>query len=353
MILQRELSSGWEFAEAGSGAWLPAVVPGCVQLDLMREGLLPDPFYRMNEYEAQALEDKDWVYRTEFHVSEEDLDGDALMLVFEGIDTYADVTLNDVYLGSTENMFVAHAFDVSEHARAGRNTLRVDLYSGVSNIRTLRQNSPLSLISSTEPARPYIRKAQYAYGWDWGPRLVQVGLWRPVRLEVVRQARLVNPYAYTRSVENGVASLWVGAQVDSYVESPLRAEVHVALRGDRQATARVPVTIARDEPGFDATLDVPCAELWWPNGLGQQPLYDVSIRILDGEELLDETTLRVGLRTVQLIQESDVEGRGFVFAVNGVKVFCKGANWIPGDSLLPRLTRQDYYAVRSAVAGLL
>jgi beta-mannosidase len=343
MITRRELTDGWEFAEAGSESWLPAVVPGCVQLDLMREGQLVDPFYRMNEFEAQSLEDKDWVYRTEFTLSEEDLAADELVLVFEGIDTYADVTLNDVALGSTANMFVAQRFDVTEHARPGRNTLQVDFYSAVTNIHTLKQNSPLDLISSTEAARPYIRKAQYADGWDWGPRLVQVGLWRPVRLEIVRGARVVDPFAYTRSVQDGTARLWVGAQVACYVEQALDAEVRVSLDGETKATSRVPVSLARGEMGFDLWLDVPDAQLWWPNGLGPQPLYTVTVRVLAGEQAIEETSIRVGLRTIRLIQESDVEGRSFIVAVNGVKVFCKGANWIPADSLLPRLTRQDYY----------
>ncbi len=344
MILKRDLTAGWEFCEAGTDRWLPARVPGCVQLDLIREGLLEDPFYRMNEYAAQSLEVKDWTYRTEFALSQEDLTADELLLVFEGIDTYADVTLNDVFIGSAANMFVPQTFDVCEHVHVGTNTLRVDLYSAVTHPRTLRQNSPLSLVSSTEPSRPYIRKAQYSYGWDWGPRLVQIGLWRPVRLEITRRAHVVSPYCYTRSLDGDTAHLWVGAQVDTWLGSELRAEVAIGLRGVTVATAAVPVTLSRGEPGIDVGVDVPNAELWWPNELGAQPLYDVTIRIFEGDDLADETALRVGLRTVRLIQEADVEGRTFVLAINDVPIFCKGANWIPGDSLLPRLTRADYFA---------
>jgi len=223
MIATRDLSAGWEFSEAGTDEWLPAQIPGCVQMDLLREGRLEDPYYRMNEYAAQALEDKDWIYRTAFTLSEEDLHADEMLLVFEGLDTYADVTLNDVFLGSTSNMFVPHTFDICECARAGVNSLRVDLYSAVTNPRTLAQDSPLALISSTEPSRPYIRKAQYSYGWDWGPRLVQIGIWRPVRLEIVRHARVASPYARTLSVEGGTARLWVGALVDAWTDAPLRA----------------------------------------------------------------------------------------------------------------------------------
>jgi len=342
MIATRDLSAGWEFSEAGTDEWLPAQIPGCVQMDLLREGRLEDPYYRMNEYAAQALEDKDWTYRTAFTLSEEDLHADEMLLVFEGLDTYADVTLNDVFLGSTSNMFVPHTFDICECARAGVNSLRVDLYSAVTNPRTLAQDSPLALISSTEPSRPYIRKAQYSYGWDWGPRLVQIGIWRPVRLEIVRHARVASPYARTLSVEGGTARLWVGALVEAWTDAPLRAEVALGLQGERVAAAAVPVTLSRGELGIDVTLEVPDAQLWWPNGLGAQPLYDVSIRVFDGDTLADETSLRTGLRTVRLLQEADAEGRTFILAVNGVRVFCKGANWIPGESLLPRLTREDY-----------
>ncbi|NLD73550.1 MAG: glycoside hydrolase family 2 protein, partial [Chloroflexi bacterium] len=343
MIIDRTLSAGWELREAGADDWLPATVPGSVQQDLIAAERLPDPYYRMNEFETQALEDQDWEYRSAFTLMAEDLEADEINLVFEGIDTYGDVYLNDIYLGSTANMFHAHAFDVTETVREGDNTLRVTLHSAVSTIRALRDNSPLPLISSTEPARPYIRKAQYAYGWDWGPRVVQIGLWRPVRLEIARRARVVSPYAYARSISDDVASVHVEAQVDSYVDADLSAEVQITLEGATKASARVPVTNVRGVEGLDALLEVPEPRLWWPNGYGDQPLYDVTIRLLDGDEVLDETTFRTGLRTIRLIQEADVEGKSFILEVNGVRVFCKGANWIPAESLLPRLTAEDYH----------
>ena len=338
MIAHRTLSESWEFREVGQEEWLPATVPGAVQQDLIRAGRLADPYYRMNEFEAQALEDKDWEYRGSFSLTAEDVAADELNLVFEGIDTYGDVYLNDIYLGSTENMFHAHRFDVTETSRQGENALRVVLHSAITTIRTLAENSPLDLISSTERARPYIRKAQYAYGWDWGPRLVQIGLWRPVRLEIVRRARVVSPYAYTRSLDAGVARVHVEAEVDSYVDADLTAEVRIALDGVTAASTRVPVTNVRGVLGLDATLEVPEPRLWWPNGYGEQPLYDVTIRILDGDEALDETAFRSACGR---FARPGARRRGQSFIRGERRAGVARGELIPAASLPPRLTA-DY-----------
>lgn len=347
MHKRMDLGGAWQFHEAGATQWKAGHVPGCVQLDLIRLGELPDPFYRLNEVEAIKLEPKDWVYRRTFEVAATELQGAYAELVFEGLDTLADVYLNDELVGHVDNMFVAQRYEVTTQVRPGTNELEVRFSSPVNAIRDAQAKSPLRLASSPESARPYLRKAQYAYGWDWGPRLVQVGIWRPVYLELGSGPRLAHPYFRTEHLDARSARVRVSADVrlagPSVPSSGLSVQVTVSIDGSAIARAAASVENTRGIWGTSVSLQVESPRLWWPNGMGPQPLYDVTIRLLGSEgQALDELGLRTGIRTVQVRQEDDVEGRSFVFEINGTAIFAKGANWVPADSLLPRLTRQDY-----------
>jgi len=350
MIKKVDLSGPWDFREAGTDLWQSASVPGCVQLDLLRLGQVPDPFYGLNEIHMHRLEEKEWVYRKEFELKERDLARSQVDLVFEGIDTYADVYLNDWYVGRAENMFIPYRYDISDIVTPGKNVLEVRFLSPLTTIKDLERKSPLTLQSNCESARPYIRKAQYAYGWDWGPRIAQVGLWRPVYVELMRCARIIAPFFYTESLADGSARVRVRARVESFCEDAeeervpaMQAAITVSLGGAVQAQVGVPIQDIMGEAALDATLSIPNPQLWWPNGMGQQPLYDINITLLSGGKRADEVTFRSGIRTVEILQENDREGRTFIFKINGAKVFAKGADWIPADNLLPRLTRDDYY----------
>jgi len=341
------LNGEWQFREVGASEWLNGTVPGCVQLDLLRLGRVPDPFYRLNEVEIHRLEDKEWVYRRTFNLPEDALDSDEIELVFEGVDTIADIYVNGAYLGSSMDMFATYRFDLQDLVEPGENTLEVRFYSATTTIQAMAQHSPFQLRCSCDPARAYIRKAQYAYGWDWGPRIVQIGLWRPVYIEVTRHARLAEPFFYTESIARHEAQVRVEATVDLFGEQypdNLEADITLAIDGHRQASTTVPVGFRRDQLMVSTSLAVQRPRLWWPNGLGQQPLYEITVTLRDADHVIDTLTFRSAIRSVKLLQETDAEGRSFVLQVNGVKVFAKGANWIPADNLLPRLTREDYYA---------
>ncbi len=339
------LDGAWEFRELGAEGWKHGNVPGCVQLDLLALGEVPDPFVGMNEIEMHRLEPKEWVYRKTFSLDAETLEAPGLDLVFEGIDTLADVYLNGEFVGRAENMFIPYRFDVSDLVLEGENTVEVHFDSPITTAKRIEANSPFQLESVFETARVYVRKAQYSYGWDWGPRITQVGLWRPVYLERIDAGKLYDPFFYTETVDADGALVRVSASVEAYVPDPLEAEVIVALGGAEVARQRVPVAVRKGIPSVATQLRITQPQLWWPNGMGGQPLYDVTIRLLCGEQALDELRFRSGIRTVRVIQEADAEGRSFIFDINGERVFCKGANWIPADSLLPRLTAQDYYAL--------
>ena len=342
MIKTYSLDGEWQFRDVASDDWRAATVPGCVQLDLMNLGDLPDPFYRMNEVEAVKLEPKEWVYRRSFELGEEDLEADQIDLLFEGLDTYADIYVNDVFIGSADNMFMRYWFDITQFAET-ENTLTVYLHSPLNTIKDMERNSDLDLKGGCESARPYIRKAQYAYGWDWGPRIAQVGIWRPVQVRVIRTAELSNPYVYTKSInEDGTATLHVEAAIRQYDVVPLQARIAISLDGEPVVEKTVSVDNLRGTLGFETTMTIDDAQLWWPNGLGDQPLYDVEIILLASKATLDTARIKTGIRTVRLIQEEDVEGKSFIIEINGRRVFCKGANWIPADNLLPRLDAERY-----------
>jgi beta-mannosidase len=346
MLKTVSLNGAWEFRELGAqqSPWKKGTVPGCVQLDLLNLGEVPDPFYRLNEIEMHRLEEKEWVYHKDFQMTEEDVESDEIDLVFEGIDTIADLYLNGTYLGRAEDMFMPYRYDVSDIVDIGDNNIEVRFHSPLTTIKEMERTSPVTLISNCETARPYIRKAQYSYGWDWGPRIAQVGLWRPVHLEVSNQARVVEPYFYTEALDGATARVRVRAAVEQYDPEELQAEISVYWNDHLQARTTTPVVETRGEPAIDVSMVIPDARLWWPNEIGEQPLYDIVIRLSAGGVISDEHTFRSGIRTVRLLQEDDVEGRSFIFVINGTKVFAKGANWIPADSLLPRLTRDDYYS---------
>ena len=349
MIKKIDLCGGWKFRETGTDIWKSGTVPGCVQLDLLRLGEVPDPFYGLNEIHMHRLEEKEWVYRQEFELKERDLLRSQVDLVFEGIDTYADVYLNDWYLGRAENMFIPYRYDVTDIVTPGKNVLEVRFLSPLTTIKDLERKSPVTLQSNCESARPYIRKAQYAYGWDWGPRIAQVGLWRPAYVELIRCARIIAPFFYTERLTDGSARVRVRARVESFNEDEedehmpaLQAAITVALNGVVQAQAGVPVQDIMGEAALEAALTIENPQLWWPNGIGAQPLYDITIMLLSEGKRVEEVSFKSGIRTVEILQENDREGRTFIFKINGVKVFAKGADWIPADNLLPRLTRDDY-----------
>ncbi|HHY80169.1 MAG TPA: glycoside hydrolase family 2 protein [Thermoanaerobacter sp.] len=334
------LNGAWHFKEANSKKWYEGEVPGCVQLDLMRLGEIDDPYYRMNEVKFHKLEEKEWVYRKEFDFDEKDKNEfDAIKLIFEGIDTFADIYLNDIHLGRTQNMFIPHEFNVKDAIRYGENILEVHFDSPIKTIKAVEQTSSVKLEWSGESGRPYVRKAQYSFGWDWGPRIVQVGLWRGVYLSLVKYAEIKNPYFHTEKIEQNKAYVAINAEVESYTQKDLEAKIEIMHKDISYGKKRVKIQKGK----IKASMIIDNPKLWYPNGFGEQPLYEVKITLLADEEIIDEKSFKSGIRTVRLIREKDEEGESFIFEINGVKVFAKGANWIPADNLLPRLTKEDYY----------
>ena len=353
------IDQGWQFrlapgdaaakAHPGASRWLAARVPGTVQTDLMAARLVADPFVRDQEKAIQWVGLADWQYRTTFKVDAATLARPHLALVFDGLDTFADVYLNGHKLGSTDNMFRQWRMPAKALLHAGSNTLEVRLYSPIRRLQPWLLKQPYALPGEFDSAfgdepkgkqtANYIRKAKYQYGWDWGPRIVTEGIWQGVRLESWDDLRVADLHVAQRQVSREAARLDVQLQVDADAMRTLDAQVTVLdPDGHEVTTLSQPVTV---DPGTN-TLDLPLRlakpRLWYPAGYGAPDRYTfrVTLRDADGEVYAGERV--TGLRTVELRRAHDRWGRSFEFVVNGIPVFAKGANLIPFDSFPPRAT---------------
>ena len=349
-ISKQTLTTGWrvrEVAREGMPAhnqlpWLAAQVPGGIHLDLMRAGVIPDPFDRMHERDVAWVDESDWVYETEFTV-----DGPpppCAFLLFHGLDTLAEITLNGLALGTTETMFIPHEFPVGGRLQTGQNSLRVTFRS-VRRVGQERMAAWNAGGNDTLPGhwdnwdeRAFVRKAQYQYGWDWGPVLRGCGLWRPVELIIVPSARLGDWKHSVKFTEDGKAVVTVTTEVErapGQEETPLTLTVHLA---GQEVSLPVPTGEGRVEVSGSVTVDNP--RRWQPNGYGEASLYDLALILSGPTGEADKRLTQIGLRTIELVREPDTDGKGegFLFRVNGTDVYAKGANWIPDHSFPSLIT---------------
>jgi beta-mannosidase len=347
-----DLGGAWRLRQDDARPALDARVPGNVHLDLLRAGRIPDPFPVDREERVQWVGAAAWTYEREFEAPEDLRRRRRVLLRCEGLDTLAEVRLNDRLLARTDNMFRTWEFDVGGRLRAGRNRISVRFASTLPVIRRLqrkrRMNSWNSEFGPPEAlGRPWVRKQPCNYGWDWGPRLVTCGIWRPIRLVAFGTARL-RDVEVRQEHARGRVRLRVAVDADRAGSPALSARVRVLFRGRPVASASVPLRGARAE----ARLEVRTPRLWWPNGMGEQALYDVRVELVDrAGRVLDTGARRVGLRTLRLARRKDRWGESFQFEANGVPFFAKGANWIPADAILARLTWDDYHRLASDAAA--
>ncbi len=345
-----DLHDGWQLAEAPfglggldgpalaalpAGAWLPAAVPGTAHGALLAAGRIPDPFYGRNEADVRWVGERRWAWRLGFDVAGELAAHEDL--VFEGLDTYCTVWLNGEQLLDSDNMFVPRRVDVRERLKPGRNELLLCFEPALARAREVEAVQGRRPLWNGDSARLHVRKAQYHFGWDWGPELIVSGPWRAVRRHSWH-ARICDLQCRSHvDVAGRRATLQVSARAAG--AAGLRCSFELLdPEGHSVAEQTVPADVAR------ATLSVAEARLWWPLGLGEQPLYTLVARVMDGERVLAEDRRRIGLRTLHLVQAA-VEGEAgssFHFEVNGQDFFAGGANWIPDDNLLERITPARY-----------
>lgn len=322
MTEQVNLGGAWRMREADSQTWHSAHVPGSVYADLMADGTMPDPFWRENELDAFERMKKDYVYQRTFTVTEAQLAHAHVELVCEGLDTLAHVSLNGREIAFADNMHITWVWDVKEQLHAGENTLEIRFDSPILYCAKKAEEAPGWESSDATPGFRHLRKAHCMFGWDWGPRLPDAGIWRPIFLRTWDTVRLEN-------------ALMLQAHHDGVVDVTIRPEIAGESAWSAEITApdgevlTLPETTATEQV---ITIEHP--QLWWPNGLGKQPLYRVTVRLATG----DTRTWRIGLRTMTVSREKDEWGEEFCHVVNGMKVFAMGADYIPEDNILARVT---------------
>jgi len=354
----RSLQEGWQVriqpgtaaakTHAAAATWLPAHVPGSVQTDLLAAKLIPDPYYRDNESKLQWIGLADWQYRLDLHVDASTLQERHVELVFDGLDTFADVTLNGKPLLTADNMFRSWRVPAKLLLHAGDNELQVTLHSPVTRIQSWLAKqahalpgefeSPFGDEAPGKQSVAYVRKANYHFGWDWGPRYITLGIWQPVRLESWSGVRLADFHVAQPHVDADVAQLQAtyAIQADHAGKATLRVE-WTAPDGTSQSATQ-DVTLHAGDNALAIPLRIEHPQRWWPVGYGEPNLYRFRASVSMGGQLLASAERDTGLRSVELRRDRDRWGRGFAFVVNGVPIFAKGANFVPMDEFPERVT---------------
>jgi len=329
----QSLTGEWQFHKSGDEAWLPAHVPGGVHTDLLALDLIPDTFVADNEKRVLWVAESDWVYRRAFTVDATLMTEQRVSLVCDGLDTLAEVTLNGVRLGETDNMFRQYTWDVKPLLREGENELVILFRSPVQYITAKQAERPLRGVSQAIEGGPYLRKAPCQFGWDWGPQLPPIGVWKDIRLEGRSNARMADVHL-RQEHDNGAVTVMAKVAIERWDAIPLTALLRLTTPDGAVQQAQAIVT--GDAQTVAVQVDRP--QLWWPNGYGAQPLYRVDVLLLAGDTVCDTARYQLGLRTLELRRAPDAWGESFTFVVNGVSVFTKGSNWIPTDSFPTRIT---------------
>ncbi len=361
----QELNSGWEFRALNAtdrpavGAWNQAQVPGVVQTDLLADHLIPDPFHGDNESRLQWIGLTDWEYRTTFQVDAATLQHEHVDLVFDGLDTDADVFLNEQQVLTADNMFRSWRIAGKPLLRIGPNTLRVVFHSPITSMIAKVRALPYILPSVSTAnegnegdvaTAPYTRKAPYQYGWDWGPRYVTIGIWKPVRLETWDSARIENFHIHQLQISRDEAALAAELEIESGRPQSVAIAVSSDDADEKTMSGATTETVQLDAGTnhISIPLRIASPKLWYPAGYGAQDRYQFSVAIKTGKVVVAQAEIKTGLRSVELRRLPDQWGKSFTFVVNGIPVFAKGANVIPFDSFPTRVTPERYRQILTA-----
>lgn len=327
MMYKQTLHENWRMHKAGAAETLPAKVPGSVYSDLLANGAMPDPFWRDNEMQCLKLMENDYEYVCLFTPEEAVLSSEKAVLRFEGLDTIADLWLDGKKLGHTENMHRTYEFEVTKKLGEGEHELKILFHSPLNYIKKQYDKDRADGSSDAMVGFPTIRKAHCMYGWDWGPRLPDAGIWRNVTLMGISGGRIDSVHVRQKHTPGHVELSISPELLDVTAKHSSYTVELVSPEGETTVYAHSPKKVAVENP-----------QLWWPNGYGEQPLYTVRVKLFAGEELLDTWERRIGLRTMTVRREKDEYGESFAHEVNGVAIFAMGADYIPEDNLLSRVT---------------
>lgn len=334
--------TNWQYSKHGTNEWRTAKVPGLIQEQLIDEGRLPNPQYRLNERLIQGIEEENWLYKAEFAIPEvRSLNKhEAFILDLDGIDTYSDILINGKKVGETENMFLAYRFDISPYIHRGKNTLTIHLKSPIRMARPLQEragfNYPADNDHATIRYSPFTRKAPYHYGWDWGMRMLTMGIWQPLRLTYYQDSRHILQDLSIESKINWQGKEALSAELSiSPIFTQGRLDCEFELISPK-GTIVSHETIKAQDSIFRCTIQTP--ELWQPRGWGEASLY--TLRIKTKGKNPQSIERRFGIRELRLVHKpkQEVGKSSFYFEVNKQAIYTLGANYIPGENILTKRT---------------
>ena len=353
----RKIHEKWMFRNTKDSTLLEARIPGCIHTDLMRNNLIEDPYYRLNEGDVQWVDKQDWLYQTSFILNRQEFNRQNHELKFEGLDTYATVYLNDSMILKSNNMHRTYTVDVKHFLVEGLNSLKVILESPIKKGLELYDDLDYTLpVSANDQAETggvpggkrvnvHTRKAAYHYGWDWGPRLVTSGIWRPIKLISWDDFRICD-FRLTTSLKGDVATVMAQIEIESSINN---INTLLELQLDEEIISTSKLRIQKGKQQFSVPIKIDNPQLWWPNGLGKQHLYHIKIN-LKRKETVSTVSEDFGIRNIALVGDSANGQPNFYFMVNGIPTFAKGVNYIPQDIFLPNVKRTDYERILGAAA---
>jgi len=349
--IKKELNSGWKFKQWRLNNWYSATVPGVVHTDLMANGIIEDPFFRLNERSVQWIDKEDWMYETYFDLGDNIYNKKNIRLHFMGLDTYVTVYLNGEKILEGDNMFREWKVDIKDKVKQKGNKLEVLFRSPIKEDIPKFDALPYQYPTGPDQAQQggifnktvsiFARKAGYHYGWDWGPRLVTSGIWRPVYLDAWDDVKLEDVFIRQKEVNKQKAVISINTEILADrdmdgVQVTVKDKNNGTVYGNSSANLKKGLNTVT----VDFTMSNP--KLWWSNGLGEPHLYEFQTDVAINSKSVDSRITKTGIRSIKVINKPDQYGTAFYFELNGVPVFAKGANYIPSDNFLPRVTKEKY-----------
>ena len=326
-------SENWTFNKQNEPKKNKAKVPGTIHTDLFENQLIPNPFVGTNEKELQWIENENWEYETKFNLSKTELKNQNIDIIFEGLDTYATIYLNGKLLLETDNMFRTWHTSVKDKLQIGENHIKISFKSASNYGKDEAKKLPYTLPGDE---KVFTRKAQYQYGWDWGPRFVTCGIYKPIKLHFWNEVKIEHVKYSQIELTDTKAVLEFTTEINVSEVKTIELQIN-------EKTKTFHLKKGKNKVKMQYEIAKP--KLWWCNGLGTANLYPFQINISKKKKIIDSKKLNIGLRTIELVQEKDEIGKSFYFKLNGKPVFMKGANYIPPDSFLPRVTNSTYNAI--------
>lgn len=324
------LNGKWKMRFADSNEWFDAVVPGSVFKDLMLNGKMDDPFFRDNEYKALEISKNDFEYKRNFKI--QNLPTEKIFLICKGLDTLCDIYINEKLVKRTNNMHREYKIDVSKYIFAGINEIKIYFHSATTYALQKNKEQFLTSCADAVPGISHIRKAHYMFGWDWGAKIPDLGIWRDIYLETYNCGKINDIYITQKHSNNSVL---LNFKIKNEIKNNYNLKIEIT---DPNGNTITNTYCADGEMNLNTNIESP--KLWWVRGLGEQNLYNINIELINDNTVIDKVEKRIGLRTLYVRREKDKWGESFEFVNNGISFFSMGADFIPEDHILSRRSNE-------------